>query len=631
MSLAFRIPYNEAQALPSMDHIFDRVDISIDDIPLLSDEEPETAMGKEKLDHTPMQSQEITETAIDQYSQNGVDHGGGDQTDINEYNPNKDDSILRSSQAKDDPSLFDGETKEIVNYEKYVPSSITNYYNEATLSSKKRSALPDDVFGVPRLRAYPLHDKAHIKQAVRMFPHCKDPKDREVLAKNIIKAIEEKKVDIKIGKKNPLYEYAPKSLQETTSIPQLTIDGSTVPLRKRTKEDVVKEHLRVNGSYYNNIFYGEDYRKSVTALKQFEFLEYFHPNVTRMNFLTRLKCVCGGLASPNNVTQVYDELGIRKPSELDFSKPLGWYEMKTEDDAETVAGMLVNSNYETETNWFKVDLSDNLNHIFYCLRLYSIMGEIFLNPNFDPEVMLSAEHTAVLLDWGQRVLYHYDLYIDALNEKEKMRQRQYLLDLFWLFTDNPRDDNIVTINTIAMLHNMACVRDQVISVNEANTPGEMISKDQCSGYLVHDLGLDDDLYLLPTTLQYPIIDKNSVRLAMDMIDHIPEEDRQEYSTNLNRKYREFGCNFSISVDHPYAKYADKTIILKMTHMLLEGDTAVDDQGTSTGPGDKIEEPFYKRIDYMKGRLGHNLATIKDDGPSPDKKKELDYEYQTGIV
>lgn len=511
-----------------------------------------------------------------------------------------------------------------------VPSSVLSYFTETAISSKKRNSLPDEAFGLPRLRAYPLHDKAHIKQAVRMFGHCRDPKDQQVLANNIFRAIEKQKVSIKIGKNNPLYQYAPKTLLESNSLPNLSGDSSAVPLKDRTREDVVKEHLHVNGTYYNNIFYGEDYRKSVTALKQFSFMQVFYPNLTRMNFVTRLKCVCGGLASPEHADQIYTELKIRKPNELEFTKPLGWFQVASDADAESVADMLIHSNYSSEDNWFKVDLSDDLNHIFYCLRLYSIMGEIFLDPNFDPDIHLAAEHTAVLADWYQHVCYHYDLYRDADAETEQMIQRQYLWDLFWSFTDNPDDPSCITANVISMLRNMACVHDQAVNMNEANTPGELITKDQCSAYLVHDLGMTDDMYLIPSLMQYPIIDKDSVRLAMDMIDRIPAEQREEFSTNLNRKYREFGCNFSISIDHPYAKYADKAIITNMTHMLLEGETAVDDEGTSTGLTDKIEQPFYKRVDYMRGNLLKNLAQIKELGPNTKPTVELNHEHKLGI-
>lgn len=626
MSLVFDVP----GAIGYMDKFVHRVDVAVDDIPLLGDLEPDTAMGLEKPDHTPMEAQEIQEGAYNpidpqhQYASRKTD----DVTDFNNIHADPETPILDHDEERKQPSMF---RDEISSGENFIPSAITSYYNETAISSKKRNALPDEAFGLPRLRQYPLHDKAHVKQAVRMFGHCKDPKDRETLAKNIFKAMETHKVSMKIGKKNPLYQYAPKNLQETSDLPYCMLGTPSAPMRKRTREDVVREHMHANSSFYNNIFYGEDYRKSITAMQQFQFLGYFHPNLTRMNFVSRLHCVCGGLASPENVDQIYGELKLRKPTELDFNKPLGWYEVKSNEDSESVAEMLVSSGYESEANWFKVDLSDDLQHIFYCLRLYSIMGEIFLDPNFDPDVHFSAEHTAILLDWRQHVQYHYDLYRDAEEPGERMRQRQYLWDLFWSFLDSPNSESAITVNIISMLHNMACVRDQVININEGNESGELITKEKCSAYLIHDLGMTDDLYLLQTTLQYPIIDKTSIRLAMDLIEQIPPDDKEEYVKNLNRKYKEFGCNFSISIDHPYAKYADKEIIANMSHMLMEGETAVDDMGTSTGPTDKVEQPFYKRVDYVKGKLGQNLATIKDLGPNTKPKAEPDYEYQTGIV
>src|SRR5699024_6390611 len=162
-------------------------------------------------------------------------------------------------------------------------SSILSYYNEAALKAKTRNALPDDVFGIPRLRAYPLHDKAHVQQAIRMFNHCKDPKDRKTLANNIFAAMKKFNVTTKIGKKNGLYEYAPEELRESASDRQWAVmdllPGLGKPLEKRTKADIVKEHMKTNGSYYNNVFYGNVYAKAAIQDKKLEFLKYFWPDV----------------------------------------------------------------------------------------------------------------------------------------------------------------------------------------------------------------------------------------------------------------------------------------------------------------------------------------------------------------
>lgn len=505
-----------------------------------------------------------------------------------------------------------------------VPSDVPSYYNEAALKAKSRNALPDEAFGLPRLRAYPLHDRAHVKQAIRMFGHCKDPKDKKILASNIFKAMEKFGIDTKIGKKNALYSYAPKELQEASEYPRLAA-GEDTPLEQRTKEDIVKEHLRLNGSFYNNLFYGTEFAKTAKVVGEFEFFDYFYPDLKRMPFPARLECICGGLASSESRDEIYKVLEMRQPLCTDFTQPVGWCRVEDSDDAREKYEMFITSTYTPEANWFGVDLSADLDHAMFCLRLYSVMGEILLDPNFSPDINLTENHQALLMDWSQRVGYHYDLFLDAEPDTpEWFIEIQYLFDLFWNFTDNPFSDGDAPVNIIAMLHNMACVREMVINMNEANVSGELISRDKCSAYLVHDLGMSDNLYLLPATLEYPIVDQNSIRLAMDIIDQIEPENRDEYVSNLNRKYVEFGCKFSISVDHPYAKYASKDIIANMTNMLLEGNSAVDnEEKIGDGSRNMAEEPWYKRVDYVRGPTV-NLLDNKELGPNKTKQQEPDY-------
>lgn len=516
--------------------------------------------------------------------------------------------------------VLDDEGKDLIHF----PSKIFKYFNESAMPAKERNALPDSEFGIPRLRAYPLNDAKHVKQAVRMFRHCKDPEDQKTLAANIFKAAKKYNVTFHVGKNNPLYQYAPKSMQEADSVPPIT--GFGAKMAERTREDVIEEHLRMNANYFNNIFYGPEYLKSIKALGMFDFLDYFYPNFTHVELGTRLRSVCGGLATPNS--DIYDTMKMRNPYDTDFTKEIGWT-TATED-----IQLSISSNYYADTNWFKVDLSDDLNHIFFCLRLYSIMAEIFLDPNFDPRINLSEEHQGLLMDWNQMVTYHYNLYLDAAPESmERRRQQQYLWDLFWNYTDNPDLEDVQLVNVISMLRQMACVEDQVVNINEANVPGELISKEDCTMYLVQDLEIPDDVFLLPDTMEHPILNKASVKLAMDKIRKIPDEDKEEYARNLNRKYKELGCTFSISVDHPYAQYADKAIVANMTHYLLEGETVVDDDGTSgSAEENRVNQPFYKKVDYMKGSLGRNLAQIRDRGPQDDKKRhELTYDVTDSSI
>ena len=166
-------------------------------------------------------------------------------------------------------------------------------------------------------------------------------------------------------------------------------------------------------------------------------------------------------------------------------------------------------------------------------------------------------------------------------------------------------------------------------INEAG--GELLDKNKCNEYVLSQLGIDSsDVYLLPDTMQYPILNQTSIRMAMDMIRDIKDPDEKKtYVENLHRKYKEFGCTFSISVDHPYAPYADQNIIDHMTHILSEGDTVVSDQGTSDA-GDPDNAPWYVRSD-VNGNVGQNLLQNKELGPNDKKNTALNIDSTEPII
>src|SRR5699024_4356752 len=139
----------------------------------------------------------IADMQNESYSPNFADKS----SPVHKKNDPKEDQVRSTGPA---PSLLDtdGEDDEVES--SLAVSSVLEYYTEAALTSKKRNVLPDEVFGLPRIRAYPLNDKAHVKQAIRMFSHCKDPEDRKTLAKNIFAAMEKFKISTKISKTNAL-------------------------------------------------------------------------------------------------------------------------------------------------------------------------------------------------------------------------------------------------------------------------------------------------------------------------------------------------------------------------------------------------------------------------------------------
>ena len=512
----------------------------------------------------------------------------------------------------------------VINY----TSEFDEYYNESAMKAKERNALDDSEFGIPRLRKYPLNDQKHVKFAIRMFSHCKDPKDRAELAKRIFAKVKEFDMDVKIGKGNPLYDYAPKSLQESivslgAEVPGIVSEEKT---EKLSAQEIRLKNLEIAGRTANILNFQPALGKALGNLKEYEFLNYFYPDVKSTSFQLRMITSLGGMV---NHPEVWKEYNLRPPLCTDMNQPL------THPNTEITNDQffdLYNLYYNGCQNWFNVDDHD-MTHIEYCLKLYSVMGMILLNPQFDIN-MLDSYWMGVLTDWYQHVQSVYDELMNQtdLDSFKAFQLRQQLWELCWNPTENPEDESAIIRNMIGFASSMVSHKFKINlneKINEAG--GELLDKNKCNEYVLSQLGIDSsDIYLLPDTMQYPILNQTSIRMAMDMIRDIKDPDEKKtYIENLNRKYKEFGCTFSISVDHPYAEYADQNIIDHMTHILSEGDTVVSDQGTSDA-GDPDNAPWYVRSD-VNGNVGQNLLQNKELGPNDKKNTALNIDPTEPII
>ena len=93
------------------------------------------------------------------------------------------------------------------------------------MTAKERNALPDEEFGIPYRRAFPLNDAQHVKSAITMFRHCPE-KERAELAKRIFAKYRKFNLDVKISKKNPLWKYAKKETGIVTEGVDFVKEGS---------------------------------------------------------------------------------------------------------------------------------------------------------------------------------------------------------------------------------------------------------------------------------------------------------------------------------------------------------------------------------------------------------------------
>lgn len=114
----------------------------------------------------------------------------------------------------------------------------------------KRSELPDDVFGIPQERKYPMPDKRHTLSAIKLFNHV-DDKYEEELAKAIIKNIKKYNIsddEIHMTKENRFSKYYDKPLREDAT--GNAIVGSNMP-----------ESIYIVNYMQNNAFSGHKERK----------------------------------------------------------------------------------------------------------------------------------------------------------------------------------------------------------------------------------------------------------------------------------------------------------------------------------------------------------------------------------
>lgn len=77
---------------------------------------------------------------------------------------------------------------------------------EARLTKKDKENLPDEMFGIPSKRKFPLHDKDHIFTAIKFFKFAKES-DRKELAENIIRRMKELDMPINFKEKSTISKY----------------------------------------------------------------------------------------------------------------------------------------------------------------------------------------------------------------------------------------------------------------------------------------------------------------------------------------------------------------------------------------------------------------------------------------
>ena len=85
---------------------------------------------------------------------------------------------------------------------------------EAKLKAKERNSIPDELFGLPKDRKFPLNDEVHVRKAIQFFKYC-EPTKRNELASNINKQAKKLGLKLNVSKDNIFYKYADKRIIAT--------------------------------------------------------------------------------------------------------------------------------------------------------------------------------------------------------------------------------------------------------------------------------------------------------------------------------------------------------------------------------------------------------------------------------
>ena len=121
---------------------------------------------------------------------------------------------------------------------------MSNEYN-----GKKRSELPDSVFGIPQERKYPMPDEKHTRSAIKLFNHV-DPKYEEQLAKAVIKNMKKYNIDGSVvGPNNRLRKYLPKDMIKKSAVRPLiyTWERANIPEYSVIRESSHKSDFSYSG------------------------------------------------------------------------------------------------------------------------------------------------------------------------------------------------------------------------------------------------------------------------------------------------------------------------------------------------------------------------------------------------
>ena len=184
----------------------------------------------------------------------------------------------------------------IYNESVYPAKDYGKYINEEALTSKERNEIPDEDFGIPKYRRYPLNDEEHVLLAIRFFNHI-EPKFEKELARNIIKKVKEYDMadKVRVGPKNRFKPYWEKSglgkknvsesVEETDILSEEVITYSDWQYLNENILDDSLDHVsrKLYKSHPVARVYFDGYREDIEVVKRYFKADTVDLSFTRMN------------------------------------------------------------------------------------------------------------------------------------------------------------------------------------------------------------------------------------------------------------------------------------------------------------------------------------------------------------
>lgn len=202
-------------------------------------------------------------------------------------------------------------------------------------------------------------------------------------------------------------------------------------------------------------------------------------------------------------------------------------------------------NYDPNSNFYGVDLSNDESHLLFSYTIQSLIKRLFINKELFTKKMTEdqLEKTMTLIGlWMEKVKYYYDQMKVTNDKLSILTYKQRLLDLGWAPSNDPFDNVNNEFLKVAIMVELGVIWDPI---PEARLDYGKIDKK------VNEL-LDDSIFLT-IDRRFPIFDQSSLLLAAYHYSLLEEFEKSDFMEKWLNRYEYLGCSFKLSPNLLFSK------------------------------------------------------------------------------